>query len=157
MGNKFIQDQYPDSFSHCYGCGRLNAEGLQLKSYIEGQDVVCTFQPQPHQLAVPGFVYGGLIASIIDCHSIGTAAAAAMGESGETFDEKTAPRYVTKSLEVEFIKPTPINSLITVKARVVESGRTHRVIHAELFSADELRAKGVVVAVPIPEHMLPAI
>jgi acyl-coenzyme A thioesterase PaaI-like protein len=152
-----IQDLYPDSLSHCYGCGRLNEQGLHLKSYADGDEIVCTLQPEPYHLAVPGFVYGGLIASIIDCHSIGTAVAAVIGPEGQSMAAKIAPRYVTKSLQVDFLKPTPIQSLITVRAKVVESGRRHQVIHSELYAEDVLRARGVVVALPIPDQMLTAI
>ena len=74
---KAIQDFYPDDVSHCYGCGRLNEHGLRLRSRQEGDEIVCRFEPGPHQIAFPGFVYGGLIASLIDCHGTGTAAAAA--------------------------------------------------------------------------------
>jgi len=74
MTNKAFQDYYPDDLSHCYGCGRLNEEGLQIKSYWDGEESVATFTPEPCHMAVPGFVYGGLLASLIDCHSTGTAA-----------------------------------------------------------------------------------
>ena len=63
---KAFQDYYPDQLAHCYGCGRLNEHGLQIKSYWEGDDSVCHFQPHPHHTAIPGYVYGGLIASLID-------------------------------------------------------------------------------------------
>jgi len=76
MTSKPIQDSYPDEFSHCYGCGRFNEQGLQIKSHWDGEEAVCTFTPQPYHLGVSGYVYGGLIASLIDCHCIATAAAA---------------------------------------------------------------------------------
>jgi hypothetical protein len=68
MTQKAFQDYYPDHLSHCYGCGRLNEHGLQTKSYWDGEEAVCTFHPKAYHIAVPGYVYGGLIASIIDCH-----------------------------------------------------------------------------------------
>ena len=82
MKEKAFQDYYPDDLSYCYGCGRLNEDGLQIKSYWEGDESVCVFTPRPHHMAVPGFVYGGLIASLIDCHGTGTAAAAAYRAAG---------------------------------------------------------------------------
>ena len=73
---KAFQDCYADRFSHCYGCGRLNPDGLQLKSYRDGDDTIARFTPRPEQSGgVPNHVYGGLIASLLDCH--GTASAAA--------------------------------------------------------------------------------
>ena len=73
-----IQELYPADFAHCYGCGKLNPHGLHLASAWEGDEVVARFTPQPQHTSLPGFVYGGLIASLIDCHAIGTASAAAM-------------------------------------------------------------------------------
>ena len=65
MNKKAFQDYYPDEVSHCYGCGRLNEHGLQLKSYWDGNDTVAIFLPKPYHIAIPGYVYGGLIASLI--------------------------------------------------------------------------------------------
>ena len=74
---KAFQDFYPDHLAHCYGCGRLNEHGLRLRSFWDGEDSIASFTPRPEHIAVPGYVYGGLIASLIDCHGTGTAAAAA--------------------------------------------------------------------------------
>ena len=68
-----IQDHYPDDFSHCYGCGRLNDHGLQIKTQWDGQKSRTVYRPLPAHEAVPGFVYGGLVASLIDCTGTGTA------------------------------------------------------------------------------------
>jgi hypothetical protein len=66
-----IQDLYPENVAYCYGCGRLNDQGLQIKSYADGDETVCRFVPRPYHMAIPGYVYGGLIASLIDCHGRG--------------------------------------------------------------------------------------
>ena len=86
MPDKAFQEYYPDSLSHCYGCGRLNDHGLQIKSYWDGEETVCRFRPREYHTAIPGFVYGGLIASLIDCHSTGTASAAAYRAEGRSMD-----------------------------------------------------------------------
>ena len=75
MNQKPFQDYYQDHLSHCYGCGRLNEHGLRIKSYWDGEETICRFEPKPYHIAIPGWVYGGLIASLIDCHCTGTAAA----------------------------------------------------------------------------------
>ena len=59
-----LQDLYPDEFAHCYGCGRLNADGMHVKSRWLDGEAVSHFLPRPSQMAMPGFVYGGLIASL---------------------------------------------------------------------------------------------
>jgi len=76
MAKEAFQDNYPDDLSYCYGCGRLNEDGLQIKSYWDGDETVAQYTPRPSHIAIPGYVYGGLIASLIDCHSTGTASAA---------------------------------------------------------------------------------
>lgn len=71
-----FQDTYPDDVAHCYGCGRQNPAGHQLKSHWDGEETVARFTPRHEHTAMPGYVYGGLIASLVDCHGTGTAAAA---------------------------------------------------------------------------------
>ena len=70
-----FQDHYPDNVAHCYGCGSKNEHGHQIKTVWDGDETVTRFQPEPYHTSVPGYAYGGLIASLIDCHSTGTAAA----------------------------------------------------------------------------------
>ncbi|MBW2195835.1 MAG: PaaI family thioesterase, partial [Deltaproteobacteria bacterium] len=141
--------------SHCYGCGRLNEDGLQLKSYWDGEDTVAIFHPRPYHIAIPGFVYGGLIASLIDCHGTGTAAAAAYREEGREMGTEPPLRFVTASLHVEFLRPTPLGVPIEVRGSVVEiKGR--KVVVSETVSVDgKICAKGQVVAVKMPEYMIP--
>lgn len=103
-----IQDFYPDEFAHCYGCGRLNAHGLRMKTRWEGDETVSRFTPRPEHTAMPGFVYGGLVASLIDCHGTGSAALAAVREAGAAPGDGPAPRFVTAALKVDFLKPTPL-------------------------------------------------
>src|SRR3989304_4910644 len=78
MDAKAFQDYYTGSFAYCYGCGRLNPDGLQIKTHWEGEESVTRFTPRPHHIAITGYVYGGLIASLIDCHGTGTAAGAVL-------------------------------------------------------------------------------
>ncbi|MBW2319214.1 MAG: PaaI family thioesterase [Deltaproteobacteria bacterium] len=155
MNQKAFQEYYPDELSHCYGCGRLNEDGLQLKSYWDGEDTVAIFHPRPYHIAIPGFVYGGLIASLIDCHGTGTAAAAAYREEGREMGTEPPLRFVTASLHVEFLRPTPLGVPIEVRGSVVEiKGR--KVVVSETVSVDgKICAKGRVVAVKMPEYMIP--
>ena len=114
---KAFQDYYPDEVSYCYGCGRLNEHGLQIKSYWEGDEAVCIYQPRPYHMAVPGYVYGGLIASLIDCHGTGTAAAAMYRAQGRAMDTEPPLRFLTASLHVDYLKPTPIDRPLELRAR----------------------------------------
>ncbi len=155
MNQKAFQEYYPDELSHCYGCGRLNEDGLQLKSYWDGEDTVAIFHPRPYHIAIPGFVYGGLIASLIDCHGTGTAAAAAYREEGREMGTEPPLRFVTASLHVEFLRPTPLGVPIEVRGSVVEIKGRKVVVSATVSVDRKICAKGQVVAVKMPEYMTP--
>ena len=148
-----IQDHYPDHYSQCYGCGRLNEHGLHIKSYWDGDETVCHFEPQPYHIADPGYVYGGLVASLIDCHGTGTAAAAAYRAENRAFDTDPPLRYVTAALHVDYVRPTPIGEVLELRARVREIKGRKVVVSVTLYARQEVCARGEVVAVRIPEDL----
>jgi acyl-coenzyme A thioesterase PaaI-like protein len=152
---KAFQDYYPDYSSHCYGCGRLNSAGLQIKSYWDGEESVCQFDPKPYHTAIPGFVYGGLIASLIDCHSTGTAAAAAYRAAGRAMDTDPPLRFLTAALHVDYLRPTPIDGPLEVRARIKEIKGRKVVVSSQLLAGGQVCARGEVVAVQVPEHLAP--
>jgi acyl-coenzyme A thioesterase PaaI-like protein len=154
MSEKAFQDYYPDNVAHCYGCGRLNEQGLQIKSYWDGEEAVCTYTPRPHHMAIPGYVYGGLIASLIDCHSTGTAAAAAYRAAGRPMDTEPAFRFVTASLQVDYLQPTPLGIPLELRATVKEIKGRKVVVSTTLSAGGQACAKGEVVAVQVPEHWM---
>jgi acyl-coenzyme A thioesterase PaaI-like protein len=153
---KAIQDYYSDQMSHCYGCGRLNDLGMKIKSVWnkEEESSIVKYTPKSYQTAFPGFVYGGLIASLIDCHGTGTAAAAAYKSEGREMGTKPELRYVTASIHVDYIKPTPIDQELVLNAKVKEIKGRKVITEVRLFAAGELCAQGEVVAVKIPESMI---
>ncbi|NLH47858.1 MAG: PaaI family thioesterase [Myxococcales bacterium] len=152
---KAFQDYYPDSVSHCYGCGRLNEHGLQIKSYWDGEESICTFTPWPQHVAIPGFIYGGLIASLIDCHSTGTAAAAAYRAEGREMDTQPPRRFLTASLHVDFLKPTPAGVPLIVRGKVEEVKGRKVVVSSTLTAQGVVCARGRVVAVQVPDDLMP--
>jgi acyl-coenzyme A thioesterase PaaI-like protein len=154
MDVKAFQDFYPDNMAYCYGCGRLNEFGLQIKSYWDGDETVCLFQPRPYHIAIPGYVYGGLIASLIDCHSTGSAAAAAYRDAGRSMDSEPALRFLTASLHVDYLKPTPLDTLLEVRAHIQEVNGRKVVILSSLSAGGVVTARGEVVAVQVPDHLL---
>jgi acyl-coenzyme A thioesterase PaaI-like protein len=149
-----VQDHYPDDVAHCYGCGRLNDGGIQLKSREEGDETVARYTPRAEHTSVPGFVYGGLIASLIDCHSMATAAIAAIRKAGRNVGDGPAPRFVTGALNVQYLKPTPIGVELEVRGRVKESGERKFVIEATITARGVITARGEVVAVRMPDTMV---
>ncbi|MCS6845490.1 MAG: PaaI family thioesterase [Caldilineales bacterium] len=154
MADQAIQDYYPDALSYCYGCGRLNEHGLQIKSYWSGEEAVCVYTPRPYHTAIPGFVYGGLIASLIDCHATGTAAAAAYHAEGRGMDTEPPLRFVTASLKVDYLRPTPLGPPLELRGRAVEIKGRKVVVQVTLSAEGQVCARGEVVTVQMPESFL---
>ena len=154
MTDKSFQDYYSDTASHCYGCGRLNDHGLQIKSYWQGDESICHFEPKPFHTAFPGFVYGGLIASLIDCHATGTAAAHAYREANRPMGEGDELRFVTGTLNVRYLRPTPLEAKLELRARVTEVKGKKTVVAVELRARDELCAEGEVTVFRAPPEFM---
>jgi len=154
MDQKAFQDCYPEEVSWCYGCGKNNEQGLQIKSYWDGDETCAVFNPKPYHTAMKGYVYGGLIASLIDCHGTGTASAAMYKKEGRDMDTKPALRFVTASLHVDFLKPTKMGTPLEIRGKIEEI-TDRKVVVAETVSAEgKICAKGKVVAVLMPDNML---
>ena len=153
MKQKAIQDYYPDDVAHCYGCGKLNKHGHQIKTFWDGDETVTRFTPKEYHTAIPGYVYGGLIASLIDCHGTGTAALAAYKVEGRDYDSLPPFRFVTASLQVDYLKPTPLGIELELRGKIIEiKGR--KVVSEIVVSANGIiTAKGGVVAVQMPENV----
>jgi acyl-coenzyme A thioesterase PaaI-like protein len=148
-----IQDFYPDDFSHCYGCGRLNPRGLHIKTRWDGEEAVAIFTPREEHTSVPGFVYGGLLASLIDCHAIGAASAAVERAVGRRIGEATAPRFVTGALKIDYLKPTPLGGALTLRALIREIGPRKVLVDVSLSEGGVETVRGEVVAVRMPDSM----
>ena len=154
MTQKSFQDYYPEHTAHCYGCGNLNNAGHQLKSYWDGDESVALFTPDPEHIAIPGYVYGGLLASLIDCHGTGTAAAAAYRAEGREMDTEPSRRFLTGSLHVDFLKPTPLGVELEVRGRVKEVKGRKIVIEEWIIANGLVTVRGEVVAVEVPEKLI---
>jgi acyl-coenzyme A thioesterase PaaI-like protein len=146
-----FQDHYPENVAHCYGCGRLNPHGHQIKTRWEGDETVTRFQPRPEHTAIPGFVYGGLLASLIDCHGTGTAAAAMYRAENRPLDSLPAFRFVTGALHVNYLKPTPLGPELEIRGRVKEIKGRKVVVEATVYADGVATAQGEVVALQMPE------
>ena len=150
-----FQDYYPDELSYCYGCGRLNDRGLQLQSRWDGDETVATLTPRPYHISIPGYVYGGLLASLIDCHGTGTASAAGYRAEGREMGTEPILRYVTAALQVSYLRPTPLGVPLEVRGRVQEVKGRKVVVEAWIVAAGEVCVRGEVVAVQVPAAMIP--
>jgi acyl-coenzyme A thioesterase PaaI-like protein len=148
MDNKAFQDHYPDDYAHCFGCGRLNPQGFHLKSYWDGEETVCRHTPDPKYTGgYPGYLYGGLIASLMDCHAAGTAAAAKAREDG-----KPISRFVTASLKVDYHSPTPINTELEIRGKVLEVKGRKVTVELKVIVDGATRVTGTVVMVQLKEQ-----
>lgn len=153
MLSKYFQENYSEDFSHCYGCGTKNSKGHQLKTYWDGDETVSKFTPKPEHTAIPGFVYGGLIASLIDCHSTGSGAAALY--KYQASNNQIYPRCVTASLKVEYLKPTPIDSELEIRGIIEEIKGRKVIVTVTLKSKNVICAQGEVVVIQVPEDWKP--
>jgi acyl-coenzyme A thioesterase PaaI-like protein len=152
MIGKAFQDYYPDDYAHCYGCGRLNEGGLQLKSHWDGEESVCHFTPESYHTG--GFtwsVYGGLIGSLMDCHAAATAAAARLREDGFSLGDQSLSRFVTASLKVDFLRPTPMGKVLELRGRVKEIKVRKVIVVITLSAEGKVCAQGEAVMVQLPE------
>ena len=154
MLNPSFQDHYPDHMAYCYGCGRLNEDGYQIKSYWDGKESVCHFQPEPHHIAIPGYVYGGLLASLMDCHGTGTAAAAGYRAENRAMDTEPPLRYLTASLHVDYLKPTLLGPLLEIRGKVKEVKGRKVVIEEWIVVNGEITVRGELIAVQVPDQMV---
>ncbi|GMQ85040.1 MAG: PaaI family thioesterase [Acidimicrobiia bacterium] len=143
-----IQDMYDDPAAHCYGCGRLNDVGYQIKTRPDGDATLTEFAPEPFHTAYIDSTYGGLIASVIDCHSTGSAAIFAMQAEGVAIGSGPAPRFVTAHLEVDYLAPTPLAPMRLVGRATEITGRKV-IVETELWVEDQVTAKGSAVLVRI--------
>lgn len=147
-----VQDFYPDDAAQCYGCGKLNEHGHQIKSIWEGEETVARFTPKEYHTAIPGFVYGGLIASLIDCHGTGSAALQAYKNENRELGTEPAFRFVTASLQVDYLKPTPLGPVLELRGTIVENKGKKITTEITLSANGVVTAKGKVIAVMLPEN-----
>jgi len=152
---KPFQSYYPDHLAHCYGCGRLNEAGHHLQSYWDGDETVAWFTPKPYHIAIPGYVYGGLIASLVDCHGTGSAAAFAYRAAQRDMGDDGPPlRFLTASLHVNYLRPTPLGVELELRGRASEISKRKVIIDIDVRAKDEICATGQVIAVLVPDHYI---
>ncbi len=149
---KPIQDLYDDDFSHCYGCGRLNDDGLHLKTYLEDELTISKFTPKDHHIAIEGFVYGGLLASLIDCHGTGSAAIFYAKENKIEFKEGNSPRFVTGKLNVNYLKPTPLGKELVITGELIVAAKRKVKTKINVLVDGVVTVTGEVTAILLPEN-----
>jgi acyl-coenzyme A thioesterase PaaI-like protein len=143
----YIQDHMPGNV--CFGCGTENPDGLQIKSYWEGEESICHWRSKKKHHGWPRVLNGGILATVIDCHCTGTALASAYRAEGRAYGSDPIYRYATGTLTVRYLKPTPNEIPITLRAQVVEmKGRKSTLtcqVYAEGIKTAE--AEGIFIRV----------
>jgi acyl-coenzyme A thioesterase PaaI-like protein len=149
-----FQDYYPDDYAHCFGCGRLNEKGLKIKSYWDGDESVCRFLPNDcYTGGMKTILYGGIIASLIDCHGAGTAAAAKARELGLQVKPGDMPRFVTAALKVDYLAPTPVGVELELRSIVREIKGRKVIVNVTVSTGETLCAKGEGVFVQLRDDV----
>lgn len=143
-----LQERYAPN-GVCFGCGVTNEKGLRIRSFVEGDEVVCRFKPEPHHHAFPGVLNGGIIGTLLDCHCNWTALHHLMVKSGAD----KAPCTVTADYSISLKRPCPADVEVLLRAHVVESTDDRAVVEGTLEADGKVRAtcKGTFVAVK-PGH-----
>lgn len=137
--------------NYCWGCGRDNEEGLQIKSRWQGDESVCVWQPRAPYIVPPRHVNGGVIATIMDCHCVCTAVADAYRSEGREIGSDPQIWYVTGSLNVTYLRPTPLSKPVTLRARVTQKNQRRTTVACSLISDGHECAQAEVVAVRVPD------
>jgi len=149
---KAIQDLYPADLAHCYGCGKLNPAGHQLKTYIESTgETIAHFTPKSEHTALPNSVYGGLIASLLDCHGTGSAAAFICQAEQIALEEPIGVRCVTASLKVDFKAMTPMGVPLVLKGKLRSIEGRKVWVDMTLSANDVVCATGEILAIRLKE------
>ena len=139
-----VQDRFFPTFT-CFGCGPANAAGLRLRSYPgEGGLVTAQFMPWPEHDNGLGYLNGGIIATVLDCHSAAAvfSEAARRGWVGE--DGLPLP-YVTAGLDVRFLRPAPLAGPLLLTGSVTAAAEGEMTAAVELSAEGKVRATGVAV------------
>ena len=145
---KSLQETYA-SQTACFGCGPANPKGLQIRSFVNGNEVVAEWKPSPEYEAFPGMLNGGIIGTLLDCHCNWAAAWYLMTTAGAD----KPPCTVTADYAIKLLRPTPTDGTINLAARVVEAREDRAIVEGELIAHDKVCAtcRGTFVAVK-PGH-----
>lgn len=142
---QYFQDYMPDKV--CFGCGTENPDGLHIRSFWQGDEAVCFWQPQAAYQGWPGITCGGIIATLIDCHCMATAMATAVRNEHRSLGSAPHYRFATGSLYIRYLQPTPMDSPLELRARVTDIKNERKyLLTCELFGGGEKTAEAEVVA-----------
>ncbi|MEL7145869.1 MAG: PaaI family thioesterase [Bacteroidota bacterium] len=147
MSSQYFQDHMHENV--CFGCGINNTGGLHIKSYWEGEESVCIWKSAEHHHGWANLMNGGIIATVIDCHCMGTAMAHAYREEGRALDTLPEYRYATGTLNIKYLKPTSNLDPVELRAKVIEAKGRKVVMQCEVYSKGVKTVTAEVVAIRV--------
>lgn len=153
MSSPFFQAHMPGNI--CFGCGWDNPDGLHIHSCWEGETAVCRWQPDSRYWGWANLLNGGIIATLVDCHCMGTAMAAAYRAENRSLETDPVYRYATGTLNVKYLKPTPGDQEVLLKAWVTEIKGKKTTLLCEVWSAGQLTATAEVIALRVVDSSQP--
>ncbi|MFY0600109.1 MAG: PaaI family thioesterase [Cyclobacteriaceae bacterium] len=142
----YFQDHMPENV--CFGCGK-NHEGLNIKSFWDGEEAVCRWDSEEKYHGWANLLNGGILATLVDCHCMGTAIAHAYKLENRDLDSSPIYRYATGTLSVKYLKPTPNNQTVELRAKVMEVKNRKTVLKCDVFSGELKTAEAEVVAIRV--------
>jgi len=151
--SKYFQDYMPGNI--CFGCGRNNHEGLKISSYWEGDEAVCIWHSKDKYQGWKGILNGGVLATLIDCHAMCTAMAAAYKDEGRTMDSTPLYHYATGSIKIKYLKPTSNDHEIEIRAKILEMKGKKIIIHCKIISRGIHTADAEVIAIRVFDSSKP--
>lgn len=139
-----LQDRYFAALP-CFGCGPANEKGLRLKSYLgPDETVVATFRPWPEHDNGAGFLNGGIIATVLDCHSAAAVTHAAYAHGWEPLGGALLP-YVTAGIDVRYRRPAPLRDEVSLIAGVLSASEAEIVAEVRLEHDGKVRAEATAL------------
>ncbi|GAB4412999.1 MAG: PaaI family thioesterase [Bacteroidia bacterium] len=152
MESIYFQDHMPGNI--CFGCGTGNPEGLQIHSCWEGDEAVCRWAPTARYQGWRGILNGGILATLIDCHCMGSAMAAAYRAEGRALGSLPHYRYATGTLTVRYLLPTSGTAPVELRATIREIKGRKTTLHCRVFSEGRQTAEAEVIAIRVADSSL---
>jgi acyl-coenzyme A thioesterase PaaI-like protein len=110
------------------------------------------FTPEPYHCAGPShFVNGGILATVIDCHCVCTAAAAAYRDNGRAIGSEPHLHYATANLELKYLRPTPIDAELEITAEIIDRTDRTYVLSCDLTAGGKTTVAAKLTGIHVPE------
>lgn len=128
----------------CFGCGPGNPKGLRLHSYPDSGGVTAQFTPWPEHDNGLGYLNGGIISTVLDCHSAAAVTFEAEQQGWTALGGAALP-FVTAGLSVRFLRPSPLHDTVRLRGVVTAASEADMTAEVELVWDGKTRAAATAV------------